>query len=79
MVDLAQATLKDLVEDFVKLELGYGDKEVSVSNEVGILYDPDETDNLEKKLADLGNFFQTSHPNSLANIVAGQASRLTRS
>ncbi|KAK1834571.1 hypothetical protein QBC39DRAFT_343421 [Podospora conica] len=54
LVDLSQATLKDLVEDFVKLDLGYGDKEIAVRSEVGILYDPDETDNLDKKLMDLG-------------------------
>jgi ubiquitin-like 1-activating enzyme E1 B len=53
-VDLSRATLNDLVEDFLKLQLGYGEKEISVSNEVGILYDPDETDNLSKKLSDLG-------------------------
>ena len=53
-VDLSRATLNDLVEGFLKLELGYGDKEISVSNDVGILYDPDETDNLDKKLTDLG-------------------------
>jgi ubiquitin-like 1-activating enzyme E1 B len=53
-VDLSRATLNDLVEDFLKLQLGYGDKEISVSNEVGILYDPDETDNLGKKLSELG-------------------------
>ncbi|AEO71264.1 55ed9a6b-a8f2-49cd-abf6-ef0515ff14b5 [Thermothielavioides terrestris] len=53
-VDLSRATLNDLVEDFLKLQLGYGDKEISVSNEVGILYDPDETDNLDKKLSELG-------------------------
>jgi ubiquitin-like 1-activating enzyme E1 B len=53
-VDLSRATLNDLVEDFLKLQLGYGEKEISISNEVGILYDPDETDNLEKKLIDLG-------------------------
>lgn len=57
LVDLSRATLNDLVEDFVKLDLGYGDKEFSVRNDVGILYDPDETDNLEKKLSDLGEFF----------------------
>src|SRR5512140_1203025 len=50
-VDLSRATLNDLVEDVLKLELGYGDKDISVSNEVGILYDPDETDNLSKKLS----------------------------
>lgn len=55
-VDLSRATLNDLVEGFLKLELGYGEKEISVSNEVGILYDPDETDNLGKKLSELGMF-----------------------
>jgi ubiquitin-like 1-activating enzyme E1 B len=53
-VDLSRATLNDLVEDFLKLQLGYGEKDISVSNEVGILYDPDETDNLGKKLSELG-------------------------
>jgi len=53
-VDLSRATLNDLVEDVLKAQLGYGDKDFSVSSEVGILYDPDETDNLDKKLADLG-------------------------
>ncbi|KAK2016295.1 ThiF family protein [Colletotrichum eremochloae] len=53
-VDLSRATLKDLVEDFVRLELGYGDKEFAVNNDAGPLYDPDETENLSKKLSDLG-------------------------
>ncbi|KAK7747858.1 E1 ubiquitin-activating protein uba2 [Cytospora paraplurivora] len=53
-VDMSRATLKDLVEDFLRLQLGYGDKEIAVSSEAGILYDPDETENLSKKLADLG-------------------------
>ncbi|KAL2160152.1 hypothetical protein VTH06DRAFT_1807 [Thermothelomyces fergusii] len=53
-VDLSRATLNDLVEDFLKLELGYGEKDISISNDVGILYDPDETDNLGKKLSELG-------------------------
>ncbi|GKT56333.1 ThiF family protein [Colletotrichum tofieldiae] len=53
-VDLSRATLKDLVEDFVRLELGYGDKEFAVNNDAGPLYDPDETQNLSKKLSDLG-------------------------
>jgi len=53
-VDLSRATLNDLVEDFLKLQLGYGEKDISVSNDVGILYDPDETDNLGKKLSELG-------------------------
>ncbi len=53
-MNLTRATLGDLIDGFLKLELGYGDKEISVSNEVGILYDPDETENLGKKLSELG-------------------------
>ena len=46
--------LQDLVEDFVRLELGFGDKEFALSNEIGPLYDPEETENLSKKLSELG-------------------------
>ncbi|PSR99219.1 ThiF family protein [Coniella lustricola] len=53
-VDLKRATLSDLVEDFLRLQLGYGDKELAVRTDAGILYDPDETENLSKKLSDLG-------------------------
>lgn len=53
-VDLSRATLNDFVEDFVRLQLGYGSKELAVSTEAGVLYDPDENDNLSKKLSDLG-------------------------
>ena len=53
-MDLSRATLNDLVEDFVKLELGYGEKDFVVNNDVGILYDADETENLTRKLTDLG-------------------------
>ncbi|KAI1496173.1 SUMO-activating enzyme subunit uba-2 [Biscogniauxia marginata] len=53
-VDLSKATLNDLVEDFVRLQLGYGEREFAVNSEDGLLYDPDETDNLEKKLTELG-------------------------
>lgn len=53
-VDLSRATLNDLVEDFLRMQLGFGDKEIAVSTEAGILYDPDETENLPKKLSDLG-------------------------
>ncbi|KAK8038736.1 ThiF family protein [Apiospora rasikravindrae] len=53
-VDLSRATLKDLVGDFVRLQLGYGDKELAVSTEAGVLYDPEEEDNLSKKLGELG-------------------------
>ncbi|KAK0389805.1 hypothetical protein NLU13_3378 [Sarocladium strictum] len=53
-VDLSRATLKDVVDTFVKDKLGFDDKEFVLSNDVGILYDPDETDNLPKKLSELG-------------------------
>jgi ubiquitin-like 1-activating enzyme E1 B len=49
----SRATLNDLVEDFLRLELGYGEEFV-VNNEQGLLYDVEETDNLEKKLSELG-------------------------
>ncbi|KAK4083472.1 uncharacterized protein Triagg1_1134 [Trichoderma aggressivum f. europaeum] len=54
IADLSRATLGDIVEELVKEQFGYGDKEFVVSNDVGVLYDPDETDNLGKKLTELG-------------------------
>ena len=53
MVDASRATLNDLVEDVLKLQLGYGD-EFSVNNEVGTLYDPELDDNLSKTFSELG-------------------------
>ncbi|KAL9120327.1 MAG: hypothetical protein Q9187_003118 [Circinaria calcarea] len=53
VVDTARATLNDLVEDVLKLQLGYG-KEFTVNNEIGTLYDPELDDNLSKKFTDLG-------------------------
>ncbi|RYP85593.1 hypothetical protein DL769_000934 [Monosporascus sp. CRB-8-3] len=53
-VDFSRVTLSDFVENFVKLQLGYGDREFAVNSEAGLLYDADETDNLEKKLSELG-------------------------
>lgn len=53
VVDTSRATLSDLVEDLLRLELGYGD-EFSVNNEVGTLYDPELDDNLKKKFIELG-------------------------
>ncbi|MCJ1398452.1 E1 ubiquitin-activating protein uba2 [Xylographa trunciseda] len=53
VVDTSRATLNDLVEDVLKLQLGYGD-EFSVNNEIGTLYDPELDDNLTKKFSDLG-------------------------
>ncbi|KAK5997219.1 Ubiquitin-activating enzyme E1-like [Cladobotryum mycophilum] len=54
IADLSRATLDDIVEGLIKDQFGYADKEFVLSNEVGVLYDPDETDNLPKKLTDLG-------------------------
>lgn len=53
LVDLSRATLHDLVEDFLRLELGYG-QEFAVHSEAGLLYDVDEDENLSKKLEELG-------------------------
>lgn len=53
-VDSSRTTLEDIVEGLLKTHLGYGDKEFVLNNEVGVLYDPDETDNLLKKLTELG-------------------------
>lgn len=54
VVDPARATLNDVVEDVVKLKLGFVDKDFVVNNDVGILYDADETENLRKTLSELG-------------------------
>ncbi|VUC28616.1 unnamed protein product [Clonostachys rosea] len=53
-VDPAQTTLNDIVEGLLRTHLGFGEKEFVLNNEVGVLYDPDETENLPKKLVDLG-------------------------
>lgn len=53
MIDPTRATLRNLVEDVLKDQLHYSD-ELSVNNEVGILYDPDLDENLSKKFIDLG-------------------------
>lgn len=52
-LDPARATLNDLVEGVLKSQLGY-DKEFTVNNEIGTIYDPDLDDNLTKKLGELG-------------------------
>ncbi|KAF2637900.1 ubiquitin-activating enzyme E1 3 [Massarina eburnea CBS 473.64] len=51
-VDLARATLNDLVEGLLRLELKYGE-EFSVNSGSSILYDPDEDINLSKTLTEL--------------------------
>jgi ubiquitin-like 1-activating enzyme E1 B len=53
VIDPVRATLNDLVEDVLRLQLGYGE-ELTVNNEVGIVYDPDLDDNLPKKFSELG-------------------------
>jgi len=53
IMDPKRATLRDLVEDVLRSQLGYGE-EFSISNELGTIYDPDLEDNLPKKLVDLG-------------------------
>lgn len=63
VVDLGRATLKDIVDDLVKNQLGFKDKTFVVNNDVGTLYDPedeedpDEPSNLPKKLSDLGKIY----------------------
>ncbi|KAI1337662.1 SUMO-activating enzyme subunit uba-2 [Xylariaceae sp. FL0016] len=53
-VDFSRATLNDLVEDFLRLQLGYGEREFAINKDADLLYDPEETDNLGRKLSDLG-------------------------
>lgn len=56
---MSRATLNDLVENFLRLELGYGEEFV-VSSETGPIYDVEETENLPKKLKDLGEWRRNS-------------------
>ncbi|PBP25689.1 ThiF family protein [Diplocarpon rosae] len=53
LVDMSRATLNDLVENFLRLELGYSE-EIVVNHGADLLYDVEETDNLTKKLSELG-------------------------
>jgi hypothetical protein len=50
---MSRATLKDLVEDFLQFELGYGE-DLTVNHGNDLLYDPDENENLARKLSELG-------------------------
>ena len=52
IIDPESARLQDLVDDVLKLKLGYG--EMTINSEAGIIYDPDLEDNLSKKFHDLG-------------------------
>jgi ubiquitin-like 1-activating enzyme E1 B len=53
IIDPSRATLNDLVEDLLKMNLGYGE-ELSIRTEQGIVYDPDLEDNLSKKFSEMG-------------------------
>jgi ubiquitin-like 1-activating enzyme E1 B len=53
LVDTSRATLKDLVDGLLRLQLGYGE-EFSINSEMGILYDPEEDQNLDKTFNELG-------------------------
>lgn len=53
-VDRERATLRDLVQGVLQLELGYG-TELSVIKDKDIIYDPDMEDLLSKKLSELVN------------------------
>ncbi|KAI9930513.1 E1 ubiquitin-activating protein uba2 [Aspergillus wentii] len=52
-IDPERATVNDLVESVLRLQLGYGE-EFSLNTDIGTIYDPDLEDNLPKKLSDLG-------------------------
>ncbi|PWY68446.1 ubiquitin-like activating enzyme [Aspergillus heteromorphus CBS 117.55] len=56
-IDLQRATLNDLVEGILRLQLGY--EEFSLTNGLETIYDPDLEDNLPKKLVDLGVTYET--------------------
>lgn len=59
LVDLSRATLDDLVERFLKVNLGYG-AELSVNHDSKLLFDIEETENVSKKLSELGMCFPTT-------------------
>lgn len=53
-MDRERATLRDLVEGVLQLELGYS-TELSVTKDKDLIYDPDMEDMLSQKLTELGN------------------------
>lgn len=75
LVDMSRATLNDLVDGFLRLDLGYGE-ELVVNNEQGTLYDVEETENLTKKLSELG-MFSIRFTRFIASTNIVQASRVT--
>lgn len=54
LVDVQNTTLQELVEDFLKSGLGYSEEITINDGHDHLLYDIDETINLDKKLSDLG-------------------------
>ncbi|OQE00739.1 hypothetical protein PENVUL_c047G07261 [Penicillium vulpinum] len=52
-IDPELATLEHLIQDVLRVELGYGEY-LSVGLGTQLIYEPDFTDNLTKKLSDLG-------------------------
>ncbi len=54
LVDTSRATLNDLVDGLLSLQLGYGQEISIISSDDNILYEPELTDNLPKKFVDLG-------------------------
>ncbi|KAI6784291.1 Ubiquitin-activating enzyme E1-like protein [Emericellopsis cladophorae] len=76
VVDPSRTTLEDVVEGFLRKHLGFGEKEFVLNNDVGVLYDPDEVDNLPKKLQELkindGSFLTVideDDEDTLVNVV----------
>lgn len=67
--NLSVAVLNDIVEDFIKEKLGFGDREFVVNNEHGILYDVEETDNLFTKLEKLSTLPCIQFSCSLSNNI----------
>jgi len=61
LVDPARATLGNLVDDVLRKQLGYGE-EFSVLTKAGVIYEPDYTDSVTKKFAEIdlhGDNFMT--------------------
>lgn len=56
-VDIEKTTLKELIEGFLRSDLGYGE-ELVVNHDTNLLYDVEETDNLDSTLSALGKFCQ---------------------
>lgn len=70
-VDPSRTTLNDLVDGVLKKHIGFGQKEFSLHNDVGVLYDPDETENLPKKLSELGKAGLYTSMSGLADHLLG--------